>query len=105
MKYLLLPFLVLFLTGCDDGLRSAELMSKAADDCVLAVRDKKQEYYKAKPCLELKVHAFTYMDASRETWWKSTKAEILFESARRRAWMAVALHNAFHKDSTIISIW
>jgi|688.fasta_scaffold1729700_2 hypothetical protein len=105
MKYLFLPLLVVLLTGCDNGLRSAELMSQAADDCVLAVRDKKQAYYETKPCRELGVHAGTYMDAARETWWKSTKAEILFESARGRAWMALSLHNAFHKDRPSFSIW
>lgn len=84
---------------------SAELMSLAADECVLAVRDKKQTYTDAPPCKEIKIHAHRYIDESREAWCKSTRVEAIFESARGRAWMAAALNNAFHKDSPRFSIW
>lgn len=104
-KLISLSLIVLLLSGCEDGMRSAELMSLAADECVLAVRDKKQTYTDAPPCKEIKTHAYRYLDESRAAWWKSTKAETVFESARARAWMAAALNNAFQKDSPRFSIW
>ena len=104
-KFIALSIIVLLLTGCENGMRSAELMSMAADKCVLSVRDQKMSYSESPSCREIKVHAYRYLDESHAAWWKSTKAEALYESAKGRAWMAVALHNIYHKDRPMSWVW
>ena len=95
---------VLTLTGCgDSGLSIAELLSRTADSCLLAVRDKNKPYDQIGACNDLRGISIAYFNARGQS--PSDKAELSFASARATAWTAVALHNSRRNFEPLIRIW
>lgn len=108
----------LALTGCVDVVsrdmemeRAAMRFSKAADDCLLDVRDKRIPYAQSHNCTKL-------LDRTSAAYMSSSKAKLTYideavprhayiaESAKAVAWSAAALSNAmFRTSEPVLSLW
>ena len=82
------------LSGCADHTRlelSAKALSKAADECLLEVRDRKMKYDKSPSCTSLGTLSMQYIEAGGFKTNTPAKYELIAVQARETAWMALAL--------------
>lgn len=118
MKPYLALIAVVALTGCVDVVgrdmdmeRVATNFSKAADDCLLDVRDKKIPYARSFNCtkqLDRTSAAYTSLPNMKLTYVGEAvpRHAYIAENAKSVAWSAAALSNAmFRNDEPVLSLW
>jgi hypothetical protein len=84
------------LLGCQqpDSARLAaavEAFSKAADECLLDIRDRSMKYDRSSNCSSLGTLSRLYIDAGGGSSETPLQYEIVFERARATAWIARAI--------------
>lgn len=118
MKALLAVAIVVGLTGCIDVVgrdmeleRAATAFSKAADDCLIDVRDKRIPYARSYNCtarLDKASSAYTSFPNMKTTYTDEAvpRHAYIAEGAKSVAWSAVALSNAMLQNAEpVFSLW
>ena len=118
MKTLVAVAVVVGLTGCIDVVsrdmeieRAATAFSKAADDCLLDVRDKRIPYARSYNCtvrLDKASSAYTSLPNIKLTYTDEAvpRHAYIAEGAKSVAWSAAALSNAmFQNAEPVFSLW
>ena len=118
MKTCLVCFFLLLLTGCIDVVsrdfdmeRAAEDFSKAAEACLLDVRDNNRAYMQSHNCterLKLAGAAYTKFPNMELTYTDEAvpRHAYIAESAKTKAWIAAALSNATYRNvEPVFALW
>lgn len=118
MKAYIALFVVVTLSGCVDVVgrdmdmeRAATNFSKAAEDCLLDVRDKNIPYAHSNNCtkqLDRTSSAYTSLPNFRFTYMEEAvpRHAYIAESAKSVAWSAAALSNAMYRNvEPVLSLW
>jgi hypothetical protein len=95
----------LAIVGCTDNMRlelSATALSKAADECLYDVRDRRMKYEKSPNCVSLGTLATQYIEAGGFRPETPSKYELIAEKARRVAWVALATSESGNRP---LRIW
>jgi hypothetical protein len=91
---LILATLILCVSGCRDNRRlelAAGALSKSADACLIAVRDRGAKYETCPDCAALSTLATQYIEAGGFQDGVPLKTALVAEEARTSAWMARAM--------------
>ena len=96
---------VFSVTGCADNARlelSANALSKAADECLLDVRDRRMKYEKSPNCASLSTLSLQYIEAGGFRTETPAKYALIAEKARATAWIALATSESGNR---LLRIW
>ena len=118
MKTCLVCFFLLLLTGCIDVVsrdfdmeRAAKDFSKAAEDCLLDVRDNNRPYMQSRNCtdrLKLASAAYAKFPNMQLTYTDEAvpRHGYIAEEAKTMAWSAVAFSNATYRNTEpVFALW
>jgi hypothetical protein len=98
--------LVLALSACSSGDSQLEIianqLSEAVNRCVIDVRDKTSKYETSPNCRSLVRIAQQYVEAGGLRQSAPCRADRIAESARARAWMALAVSKSGERG---LSVW
>ena len=98
--------LVLALSACSSGDSQLEIianqLSEAVNRCVIDVRDKTSKYETSPNCRSLARIAQQYVEAVGLRHSAPCRADRIAESARARAWMALAVSKSGEPE---LSVW
>ena len=95
----------LAIVGCTDNTRlelSANALSKAADECLLDVRDQRMKYKKSPNCVSLGALSTQYIEAGGFRNETPAKYALIAEKARTSAWIALATSESGNR---LLRIW